>query len=255
MPGYLLTTRSRSEFKKILGNANHLIITLLVGLDAIEKGIIDQVPNDLRAAWSPIDAARSAQRSRRMLLDMALLRAVDALDIYIRYASRKPFLIQSDEVRKELDLCGHSVFGRFNAVNNYYSPSDPIFSALILLLIAWRNRAAHNLAETQLEDRYRQQIEKNTQQLQIHFSGLDGNSLLKNFEENGEPRFKEIASFVNVVQRYVRELEQAFFRKLDQEKYLREVVSKGISVMGDTEEDRNRRRQEVGRERLGKEWR
>ena len=48
MPAYLLTSPARKEFKKHLGQANHQIITILVGLDAIERRIVCDVPERIR---------------------------------------------------------------------------------------------------------------------------------------------------------------------------------------------------------------
>jgi len=51
---FLNQSKARTVFKKLLGNANHLIITALVGLDAVEKGIVSGIPADMHAVWSPI---------------------------------------------------------------------------------------------------------------------------------------------------------------------------------------------------------
>src|SRR5882724_2955678 len=103
MPLYLHQSSACHIFKTLIGNANHLIITALVGLDAIEQGIVTKGPEELHAALSPIDPVASAKRSRRMLLDMALVRSVDALDVYIRHSVRKPFLTQSNALRVDID--------------------------------------------------------------------------------------------------------------------------------------------------------
>jgi len=50
---YLNESHPRSHFKKLLGQANHFIITVLVGLDAIERKIVTKAPAELHAVWSP----------------------------------------------------------------------------------------------------------------------------------------------------------------------------------------------------------
>src|SRR4051812_34804217 len=116
MPAYLAKSNARRKFKSLLGHANQLIITAMVGLDAIERGIVTQIPADLNAAWSPKDAIASAKRSRRLILDMALVRAVDALDVYVRSSNRKPYLFQSTDLRASLHGKGHSIFKKLAAV-------------------------------------------------------------------------------------------------------------------------------------------
>lgn len=223
---------------------------MLVGLDAIEQGTISSSPASLRAAWAPKDAFSSAQRSRRMLLDMALVRAADALDLYISHASKDPKLIQLNEVQDELNSKKHSIYRKFELIEEHYPPSDDILTALIALMIAWRNRAAHSDADIRLDEKYRSKISDNEKLLSEHFSGLDGNLMLLHFEENGDPKFKEIASFINVIQKYVREIEQSMFGKIDQEKYLKDVVLNGVSSSIKNEKDRKKRRSRL----IGSVW-
>ncbi len=52
-----------------------------------------------------------------MLLDMALVRAIDALDLYIRASRRNPTLVQDDGLRNVIDAAGRSIlksFGQWN---------------------------------------------------------------------------------------------------------------------------------------------
>jgi hypothetical protein len=75
MPLFLNESAARRQFKDVLGNANHLIITILVGLFAVEQRLISECPVELRAAWNPKDPTASANRSRVMMLQMSLVRA------------------------------------------------------------------------------------------------------------------------------------------------------------------------------------
>ncbi|WP_025897201.1 hypothetical protein [Sneathiella glossodoripedis] len=60
---YLNKSFGRKRFKANLGNANHLIITSLVGLDAIERGKVEDIPSEMRMAWSPKSPKTSARRA------------------------------------------------------------------------------------------------------------------------------------------------------------------------------------------------
>jgi hypothetical protein len=116
MPLFLNESAARRHFKDVLGNANHLIITILVGLFAVEQRLISECPAELRTAWNPKDPAASANRSRVMMLQMSLVRATDALDMYLSLARRKPALIQDTTLQQRMDACGHSVFGKFAVI-------------------------------------------------------------------------------------------------------------------------------------------
>ena len=213
---YLSTSPARRAFKKLLGQANHLIITALVGLYVIkhtaenEKKTITDNPEELykklhleklheelHAKWSPRDPVASAERSRRLILDMALIRSVDALDIYIRLSNRKPFLIQSPKIRSEIDQVGRSVYGKFSVLDPHFLPEEKILSALVALMINWRNQAAHMGADEELKDCYKKSIRENKEEIEERFRGLDSDILLDGYNEERKPTFKEIASFIN----------------------------------------------------------
>ena len=58
----LQRTPARRVFKQNLGQANHFLVTLLVGLDAVERGA--EPPAALNARWNPRSRTESVQRSR-----------------------------------------------------------------------------------------------------------------------------------------------------------------------------------------------
>jgi hypothetical protein len=220
---------ARRHFKKMLGGANHLIITALVGLDAIERGIVTEIPHDMHAAWSPQDAVASSKRSRRFVLDMALVRAVDALDIYIRHSRRKPSLIQSQALQDEIDGAGLSVFRRFEAVEKHLPRIDRSLVALMAIMITWRNRSAHAEADTEIPERHKSALRDNAAAISSRFRGLSAELLLSGYKEHRPPVFKEIASFINATHHFVEELEQAYFAAADTEGYLKQLIWAAIS--------------------------
>ena len=178
---YLRNSAARRTFKKTLGNANHHIVTAMVGLDAIERGIVTEAPDGFPARWNPRSQSTSARRSRRLILEMALVRSVDALDTYFSWTNRKPFLIQDKKFKAELDGMGRSVSGKFRAFERYAKPSDDVLSALVATSIGWRNKAVHS----QDEDRLRYQVvvvlEQNAEEIRDRFRGLEVDELLDGY--------------------------------------------------------------------------
>jgi hypothetical protein len=110
---YLNISPARKRFKDLLGGANHLLITILVGLDAVDKGLVKNGPTELHAAWNPQDVKASVSRSKILVREMALVRAIDALDAYISWVRRKPALIQEKNLASQIDGAGHSVMAKF----------------------------------------------------------------------------------------------------------------------------------------------
>lgn len=221
---YISRSRPRSAFKDLLGNANHLIITALVGLDAVERGIVTEVPQDLRAAWSPKDAANSAKRSRRLLLDMALIRAIDAVDVYLREAVRKPALIQSSDFRRDLDSAGLSIFKKMQTVERHVPNLDKLPLAIVFLMVAWRNRSAHSESDLDAPQHHLDVLRDKAVELSDRFRGLDAEMLLGGYEAVRPTTFKEVASLINAAHHLVAELDARLLKAIDVERFLKDAV-------------------------------
>lgn len=221
---YLTRSRPRSAFKNLLGSANHLIITALVGLDAVERGVVREVPEDLRAAWSPKDAVSSAKRSRRLILDMALIRAIDAIDVYLREAVRKPALVQSERFRSDLDSAGLSIFQKLRAVERNFPDLDSLPLALIFLMVAWRNRGAHSEADRDAPQSHLDVLRSKAEELGNRFRGLDTDMLLGGYDAVRPSTFKEVASLINAAHHLVADLDARLLASLDVERFLKDAI-------------------------------
>lgn len=238
---YLNESRGRLHFKGLLGQANHLIVTALVGLDGVEKGLITTVPPELHAAWSPKSPINSARRARRLILDMVLLQAVDSIDVYIRMARRLPGLVQADALRDGIDGAGRSVMGKVVALEKQYGAAEPVAFALVLVMIAWRNKSAHEESDTKIDVRHRDVLVQNAETIASNYRNLDVDRLLSGFDI-GEPTFKECASLINAAQRFIQALETALFRGLNTEQYLKELIWKVPSELDSDASQRFRKK-------------
>jgi hypothetical protein len=185
-----------------------------------------------------------------MLLDMALVRAVDALDIYIRYSIRKPLLSQSSTLRTEIDKANQSISGKFAALERHYVGLNEVVRALVALMISWRNRAAHSLDNTELGQAYKDIISKSADDIADRFSGLSVVPLLLGFQEARPPHFKEIASLISATHHYVAELERVQFESLDAETFLKELIWKALLQ----EKDENETAEQCRSRRLKSIW-
>jgi hypothetical protein len=234
---YLAQSRPRSAFKGLLGNANHLIITALVGLDAVERGVVHKVPEDLHAAWSPKDAVNSAKRSRRLILDMALIRAIDAVDVYLREALRKPALVQSADFRRDLDSAGQSIFQKLQAVERNCANLDSLPLAMIFLMVAWRNRGAHSEADRDAPQHHLDILQSGAEDLAKRFRGLNASVLLGGYDSARPTTFKEVASLINAAHHLVAELDTQLLVALDVERFLKDAV---WASLGDSQKQTER---------------
>ena len=212
----------------MLGNANQLIITALIGLDAIDRGIITKAPENFPASWNPINCSTSARRSRVLILDMCLVRAADALDTYSHLVNRKPFLFKSADMKSELDGAGRSVIKKFNVFEKHIPIGDQVLSALIATMISWRNKAVHSEDRSGLNNIYRVVLENNAEDILKRFSGLNSSILIEGYSKNRTPHHKEVASFIKATHQYVQAVDANLLKTLDQERYLKELIWTGV---------------------------
>lgn len=229
MPLHLNETSARKIFKEKLGSANHLIITSIVGLDAIERGVVSSIPEELHVAWSPMSKIASARRSRRLILDMALVHAVDALDLYLFEALNNSHLIQSEELKEKLQESDTKISKKFGLVTQAFPLLDEKIIALMWVMLAWRNKGVHGRARLVVEGTQWDVLKRNHEWLHRSYSGLDINRLHTGFSQGKAPTLKETLSLIRATQHFVKELESILLNELDQIDYLRCMLKSTFS--------------------------
>jgi len=98
----LETSPARRAFKRSLGQANHFLITILVGLDAIEDGTAKQ-RQGMPASWNPQNPAQSAARSRGFAARAAFALLFDCIDAYTWEILTEPTIVQRKTNRAPLE--------------------------------------------------------------------------------------------------------------------------------------------------------
>ncbi len=221
-----------------------MLVTILVGLDAIESGDIKAPPKELRAAWNPKDKTASSRRSRRLVLEMTLIRAVDALDAYISWSRRKPSLIQNADLRNDVDESGNRILNKFLAFQAHYSSLDPVTVALTEFMIAWRNRSVHSLAKNDITKERWELLNENGDKIALDYRGLEVERLLEDFDANKAPTFKETASMIQVAHNIVGLLEIEQFKALNETEYLRQLICADLEddTLGSNEKEAHKKR-------------
>lgn len=230
----LSRTHARWAFKDLLGQANHFLITILVGLNGIKANRINIDP-EFSTSWNPQDSKRSAERSRVFALDLALVRAVDALDTYFMMSVRKPCALADESFIADMGATKRSVANRLDVFNQHLPSLDAGQIALLKLAIEWRNRRVHSLAEDRLVKAQRQLILSQQTHLAKAYAGLDAKALLARFDGRIAPSFKEAASIIRVCQEAVEHYDTHLLEKLPLTSYLCDAV---LMILSDG--DRNR---------------
>lgn len=206
-------TRSCAEFKAVSGQNNHFLITILVGLGAVKTGSVQKHP-DFSTTWSPIDASRSASRSRAYAINTSLVWITDLVDVYWEGASRLPAVCAPADLAQ---IRGNGDDGRSRRLERYSRHLGVSTTELRMtqLAIHWRNRVAHSDAAGQVAGEVRGGLRAAAEEIADDYHGLDVEALIAHEATGNAPTFKEISSLMNACHKLVEALDRAALTRID----------------------------------------
>lgn len=238
MMDYFVIKRSRAlkNFKELIGQNNHFLITILVGLDGISKNQVEIDP-EFSTSWNPKSKNDSVSRSRLFAIKATLSWCIDALDAYFTLANRNPKLIQDEDFRQSLSKAGNFVSMKFDAFKKHLDNCALVEAALVELALKWRNRLVHHFADNDVTSKCRRTLIENKDYIKSTFRGLEVDLLLCNFDKKGEvPKFKEITSFIQATILFISAVDEILINKLNLEQYCHEVIKNHLSDCEDSKE-------------------
>ena len=211
-----------NHFKNHLGQTNHYLITILIGLEGVRTGKVTK-EESLNVSWNPKSLEESVVRSRRFARNSALSWAIDALDAYLGYLPKKPFAFNDVELVKAFNT--RSVYTRFNAVIKFCNYGTDLPLSLIQLGIQWRNNLVHYHAENELDTSYKTFISKiKAEDIKERFRGLNPHKILENFEKNSSPTLKEVAGIIQSIHFIVLELDKFLIQHINIIDYIKSLT-------------------------------
>ena len=213
-----MNSRAFRKFKTEIGQANHFLITIMVGLDAVEDGAKKR--ESFNTTWNPENKTASVTRSKHYAIKSALAWTVDNLDMYLRLCNREPRLY-SDSESAEIADTGHSIYKKFRCVIDNHKELTPDKFSYVDLLICWRNNTVHFDAENQLMHNslnYFKNIPADD--VVINKYHLDVLQMLDRFNRGECPTFKETATLISMTIHFVEELDSILLRDIDQYRFL-----------------------------------
>lgn len=225
----LTNSWARKSFKKRFGQANHFLITTLIGLDLVKNNDVT-CPASFSTTWKPKDKTASAERSRQFVIQAFLASAIDALDSYLCLINHKPKILP-EILRADFEDSNKSrqVNTKFIALYNYYNKPDRsleynCYAALIALAIQWRNNLIHYNAKNTVEPQFRAALSKNYDFFVEKCCGLSISDLLCNFDKCYIPTFKEITSITQAIHSFVMIVDQLMLGDTDINQYIGDLV-------------------------------
>ena len=201
-----------------MGQANHFLITIMIGLDAVEDGA--EKRDSFSTTWNPENRTTSVVRSKKYAIKSALAWTVDNLDMYLRLCNREPRLY-NDKENLEIAKTKHSVYNKFGCVIRNHPELSASKVAYVDLLICWRNNSVHFDAENKLMPEsinYFKNIPEDDVVTNTYH--LDVNQMLDRFNRGDCPTFKEAATLISMTIHFVEELDSILLRDIDQYRFL-----------------------------------
>lgn len=202
-----------SHFKRQIGQTNHFLITILIGIEGVRKGEVKK-GESFNVSWDPISLEETARRSRVFARNAALAWTVDSLDSYFGYLKKHPFKFPESFISKIQN--DRSVYRNLKEVIDFTKYPIDLPLSLVHLGIQWRNNLVHFHAENKLDFEFGsliRNIDKAT--IQERFRGLDPQLMLENFEDHKSPTFKEVAAIIQSTHFLVLELDKLLKNYID----------------------------------------
>lgn len=217
----LETSPPRRAFKQSLGQANHFLITILVGLDAVEDGSAKQRPG-MPVSWNPKDPVRSAVRSRGFAARAAFALLFDCIDVFTWEILEDPPIVQRDDDRTALRQAKDSKT-RFEALAKLVGEKGGPAWALLNLGRAWRHRLVHSRAGATPDGDAIAALRKHKDDIEDAYAGLDIEQLQKSFP--GEPHLKETTAMIRAGHQFVEATDRELLAALDPCVYAKQALA------------------------------
>ena len=195
--------------RKDIGGASFLLNTIVVGLDAVEKG--HQKPDEINVMWAPKDRIVAARKARKFTVEAFIVRAAETLKSYQNTVSKLPqfkpvtdnWSYKTRAADKLADICKTTI-----GTKNYLTAAGK-------LLITWRNKISHNQALTvnKLDENV---LRDNAEEILQRYSLLDIDRLLVHMKE-GRPTLKDVSSLISMAINLAIEIDRNVYNSLTKE--------------------------------------
>ena len=215
-------TIARKHFKQMLGQANHFLITTLIGLNCVENNNDIEKPQEFSTSWNPKNIFNSARRSREYILNSALAWTVDSLEAYMSLIHKKPKIIEDEKFSVMMSEAGRSVYKKVLGYSEYFEV-DKTLTSLMELLITWRNNITHFTAENKLPENSKQHLLESNKEILDNYSGLAIDTAIKKAEKGKSPSFKECASLIHATQQFVEKIDTIILENMDKKIYAENI--------------------------------
>lgn len=211
----------------MMGQNNHFLITILVGLDSVESGEATLSP-EFSTSWDPVNVRTSARRSRDFAIKALLAWAADSLDAYRRQLSR-PANVYLEIAERNAIIAEEGLWNRLRHLANLSGASFGPEKELVELLLVWRNKVVHTHSRDGVSSELRQRLLANRSRIATDYHGLDIERAITAAARGDAPKFKEITALVTAAHTFVSRVDSAVVKRVDLDVCLRSALSAYIA--------------------------
>jgi len=208
-----------------IGNASFSLNTVVVGLDAVEKG--HKKPNTINVTWAPKNRADAARRARRFTVEAFIVRAAEALKSYRYTISRLPQfkdLRDKWEYTEGVDKVGAA--GKLEELCERIIDKGNYLVVAGKLLIVWRNKISH-VEDLTFDECDVDILRRNAKEISDNYSSLNVDRLLSNLE-TGKPTLKDVSSLISMTINLAKKIDTSVYDSIKKEDVLSLVDYYGL---------------------------
>lgn len=220
------TSPARRAFKEMLGQNNHFLITIMVGLDAVACGDA-QLGAEFSTRWAPRDPIQSAQRSREFACKALTAWLVDALSAYVRSLCATPTIANSELVDKI--KAADSLDAKIQTLTQDCGQGSSTATFLARVAVTWRNRLVHSQPRDKIDRALSAPLLERSMEIASTYQGLDVGRLLDSIKNNHSPTFKETTALVRSAHVFVEIVDSLLLQRTDLDHYVRQILIEYVS--------------------------
>jgi hypothetical protein len=214
---------ARHDFKEMLGQNNHFLITIMVGLDAVANGEA-HLNKDFSTSWAPHHPGRSAERSREFACKALTAWLTDAVAAYIRGLFGKPPIVTDLTLAERVRAADH-LDDKICEIAASCAQSKSSSTLLVRAAVIWRNRLVHSSARNRIAGELSNDLLARKELLAAEYRGLDVQRLIDSAMASRAPTLKEVTSLVQAAHNYVSAVDAALLERVELDLYVHGILA------------------------------
>jgi hypothetical protein len=181
---------ARRAFKDMLGQNNHFLVTIMVGLDAVAKGEA-RLGEDFSTRWNPRNVEQSARRSREFACKALTAWLTDSVATYIRNLLADPIIIPDSDLVMGVRAAG-PLDEKVQILTSAFDEDESIATLLVRAALIWRNRLVHYQARNKVDGALASMLRSYDQEIASDYQGLDIARMLDSIEKSHAPLSRKL---------------------------------------------------------------